>query len=363
MDPWTLDQRLYAYDSFVRNNESIVTVQRDFRRHFNIHRNAGVPSRNTILRWVHNFRTTGSILKKPPPGPRPTARTPENIDRVREAFLRSPRRSVRRQSAALNMDRCTVRRILHEELHFHPYKIAVVQQLNERDFLQRVQFCREMLVMFEENQHFLLFMSDEAHFYLNGFVNKQNCRFWSETNPRQLHERPLHSPKVTVWCAVGKVGVVGPYFFEQNEAAVTVTGERYIDMINSFFVPELRNKEIDLENVYFQQDGATAHTSRATMAVLRSLFPGRIISRFGDIPWPARSPDLSSCDFFLWGYLKSRVYENKPRTLNELKNAIRHHISQIDPLLLQRVEDSYRLRLQQCIDENGHHLSDTIFRT
>jgi hypothetical protein len=66
------------------------------------------------------------------------------------------------------------------------------------------------------------------------------------------------------------------------------------------------------------------------------MFPGHLISRFGDVPWP---PDLSTCDFFLWGYLKSRVYAHKPRTLNDLKEAISQEIRPIDRQLLARVMD------------------------
>jgi hypothetical protein len=55
----------------------------------------------------------------------------------------------------------------------------------------------------------------------------------------------------------------------------------------------------DLENVWFQQDGATAHTARISLGVLQQMFPGRLVSLRGDIGWPARSPDLSMCDFFL----------------------------------------------------------------
>jgi hypothetical protein len=51
---------------------------------------------------------------------------------------------------------------------------------------------------------------------LNSCVNKQNFRYWSETNPQQVHERPLHSARVTVWCAIAEFGVVGPYFFEEG---------------------------------------------------------------------------------------------------------------------------------------------------
>ena len=52
-----------------------------------------------------------------------------------------------------------------------------------------------------------------------------------------------------------------------------------------------------------------------------------IISRGGDIPWPARSPDLSVCDCFLWAYLKSSVYLTKPHDIDKLKNTIKGEIT------------------------------------
>ncbi|PNF21918.1 hypothetical protein B7P43_G01779 [Cryptotermes secundus] len=122
----------------------------------------------------------------------------------------------------------------------------------------------------------LVFFSDETHFHLSGCVKKQNMRCWSGNNPRELHERPLHSDKVTVWCALSRVGVIGPYFFEEDNHAVTVNSQRYVDMIKNFFEPAL--EEMHLGNVWFQQDGTTAHTARASMTVLRAKFPGRLIS-------------------------------------------------------------------------------------
>ena len=71
-------------------------------------------------------------------------------------------------------------------------------------------------------------MHDEAHFHLDGYVNKQNCRFWAVENPRELHQRPLHTAKVSVWCGILKVEIAGPYFFEEEGA--TVTSERYVEM-------------------------------------------------------------------------------------------------------------------------------------
>jgi len=91
--------------------------------------------------------------------------------------------------------------------------------------------------------------------------------------------------------------------------------------------------------------------------------PGHLISRFGDVPWSPRSPDLSTCDFFLWGYLKSHVYTHKPRTLNDLKEAIHQEIRPIDRQLLARVMDDFKKKLENCIQEDGRYLTDIIFKT
>ncbi|GFW57677.1 hypothetical protein TNCV_2925961 [Trichonephila clavipes] len=50
--------------------------------------------------------------------------------------------------------------------------------------------------------HKRILFSDEAHFWLNGYVNKKNCRIWSEANPQVYVETPLHPEKLTVWCAL-----------------------------------------------------------------------------------------------------------------------------------------------------------------
>ena len=72
-------------------------------------------------------------------------------------------------------------------------------------------------------------------------------------------------------------------------------------MLDNFLKSQLNNLAADVEDIWSQQDGATAHTAQRTK---RKLFPGHSISHRYDISWPARSPDLAPCDFFLWGYLK-----------------------------------------------------------
>ena len=73
-------------------------------------------------------------------------------------------------------------------------------------------------------------------------------------------------------------------------------------------------------------------------------------------------PDLNACDFFLWGYLKSKVYENRPRTAADLKHDIRNEVAAIPGVMLQRVMRNFRERLQEYVDNNGQHLKDTLFK-
>ncbi|GFW49843.1 transposase [Trichonephila clavipes] len=61
---------------------------------------------------------------------------------------------------------------------------------------------------FDEAVAAILFMTDEAHLWLNGYVNKQNCRIWSEANPQVYVEAPLHPEKLTVWCALWAGGIL-----------------------------------------------------------------------------------------------------------------------------------------------------------
>ena len=71
-------------------------------------------------------------------------------------------------------------------------------------------------------------VSDEAHFWLNGYVNKQNC----EDQPEELQKLSMHPERVTVWCGLWTGGIIGPYFFKDAENRnVTMNGERYREMI------------------------------------------------------------------------------------------------------------------------------------
>ena len=74
------------------------------------------------------------------------------------------------------------------------------------------------------------------------------------------------------------------------------------------------------------------------------------------------SSRVSVCDFFLWGYLKSKVYVRKPRTVNDLKVSIREVIATLPQEMLVNVMQNFEERLRTCVRQEGRHLSDIIFR-
>jgi len=106
---------------------------------------------------------------------------------------------------------------------------------------------------------------------------------------------------------------------------------------------------------------ATAHTAVISIAELRRLFPQRVISGFGDVPWPPRSPDLTAPDFFLWGYLK-QVYSFRPRDLHALKENVREEITKLSGETLQALMRTFVTRVHLCIKEGGGHLKDIVHK-
>jgi len=87
MQQWTGEERAFAVKVYYQNGESLVRAWRVFCTHFNVPRNRPVPSNYVINTWVDNFEVSGSTSKKRG-GSQKTVRTPENIERVREAFER-----------------------------------------------------------------------------------------------------------------------------------------------------------------------------------------------------------------------------------------------------------------------------------
>ncbi|GFY32411.1 putative LOC100569746 [Trichonephila clavipes] len=131
-------------------------------------------------------------------------------------------------------------------------------------------------------------------------------------------------------------------------------------MITNFFIPEL-NKH-DVQELGFQQDGATCHTARATIGLLKDTFGDCLISRFGPVNWPPRSCDLTPLDYFVRGYVKSLVYADKRQTLDHLEDNICRVIADIRPQMLEKVFGNWTSRLNYIRANRDRHIPEIIFK-
>ncbi|KAJ4439097.1 hypothetical protein ANN_15054 [Periplaneta americana] len=173
----------------------------------------------------------------------------ENVERIREAFQRSPRKSIRQASVQLNIPPTTVHTVLHKRLRLRAYKLQLHQMITPNDKLERKRFAETMLDKVDDDDTFLtrVCFSDEATFH-------------------------------------------------------TVTADTYLDMLQLYAVPQLPDGAI------FQQDGAPPHFANMVRTFLDEQFPARWIGRGSPyITWPARSPDLTPPDFSC-GDLQERIY-------------------------------------------------------
>ena len=321
----------------------------DCRRRFRIEFNKEAPPRQTLIDWKNKLLETGSLVHQRPGQGRPkSAESQENEERVLGAVQRDPTTSTRRLSEELELSQSNVCRILKKN-EFHPYKPLYCQELVDGDDDRRRQFCEVMQNRFTNDPSFLrkLTFSDECVFHLNGQVNKHNVHFWSTDNPHIRFRDPGQAPSVTVWACISFNGII-----DTNIDTRTMNGERYCEILCEKVVPYFkRNKQM-----IYQQDGASSHYCVNARQILDQEMPQQWIGRRGFIEWPARSPDLTTCDYWFWSYLRSRVYHPQnvifPSVI-ELTNRIQMEMTAI-PLKMFR--DSFRdfpKRLQKCLSANG----------
>ena len=151
--------------------------------------------------------------------------------------------------------------------------------------------------------------------------------------------------------------MIGPFWFEyDNERSVTINTERYVQVLGKFWTALGQRRGVVRVFQWFQQDGATPHTSDVSLARLQQRFPVRLISRRCDPQWSRHSPDLNPPDFYLWGYLKDRVYGNNTQTIPDLKTAITAAIRAIPREECGRVIENLAHQIQMCLQRRGAHL-------
>ena len=158
-----------------------------------------------------------------------------------------------------------------------------------------------------------------------------------------------------VWMGVTGNGLVlGPHFIQGR-----LDTREYLRIIRYHVIQrEFVRLGINKANSWWIQDGATPHTSNASLRYLRGQFPGKVVSNRGDVEWPPRSPDLTVCDFFLWGYMKQQIWERprnlQPQTLDQLKASITNVAAHLDPQMIRNAFTGMVNRVNKCYGKNGN---------
>ncbi|BFZ09215.1 hypothetical protein BsWGS_12254 [Bradybaena similaris] len=124
-------------------------------------------------------------------------------------------------------------------------------------------------------------------------------------------------------------------------------------MLETWFIPQLVSTGI-MPVAILQQDGAPAYFI-SVRRLLDENFPGRWIGRGSQHQWPARSPDLSSCDNALWGMTKENIRKTRYNNAVQLKAAIRASLNSISPDDLQCISARTWRRIRLCAENDGEH--------
>lgn len=353
---YTTAERIEIVRLYFRNNDCARATARVFNE---MHPDKFV-GHQYVLKLMQKFMETGSVANKKHQPERRIINEPVEIAVLGHVAMDN-NQSLNKLSRASGVSTSSIWRIKKKH-KFHPYKIKLLQELNEDDNDRRLQFCEVMSNNLLNTMHlYNICFSDECMFFLNGQVNRHNCRYWSDTNPHWFRETHTQYPqRLNVWAGIVGDHIVGPYFIDGN-----LTSATYLELLDTTIDPRitelLENDENLLENeLVFQQDGAPPHYALPVREYLNDRFPGRWIGRRGPIEWPARSPDLSPLDYFLWGHLKSKVYATQPADIEDLRQRIIEECRQVTPQVLANVRELFESRLYYCMEMNGGHFEHLL---
>ncbi|RWS18118.1 histone-lysine N-methyltransferase SETMAR-like protein, partial [Leptotrombidium deliense] len=205
--------------------------------------------------------------------PEQTVVTDEIAAKV-EALIKDDHKISTRQIALqLDISHTSVWRILKHILKLYPYKVQLLQALTTKHIEQRILVGNQVLQLIDSGMMDVskTRFSDEAHFWLNGYVYKQNYRYWADENPHIGIPREAHPQRVTVWCAFSFRGKIGPIFTTQN-----ITGAWFKKLLENEFLPFIRNNNY-LEDSIYMQDGATPHRTTEVFDLLHGALVRRVI--------------------------------------------------------------------------------------
>ncbi|CAM4744288.1 unnamed protein product [Rotaria magnacalcarata] len=286
-----------------------------------------VVSERTVRRWQHMYRSTDTIDLKTPAGRPRIIRTKSLIRKVKNRFIYKGRQSARKLVNSRGISKGTIGRIIHEDLHLHAYRVIVESNLNDEHKQRRVSFTYWVAFSIAKMTVFMLPLDTTL------------------MNTKEQSRRPSFQKKLMVWLAASKNGLLLPIICEPGE---TLTHENYIEIVLPHALSE--GQRLLGDNFIYQQDNATPHKHKDSIAWIKKNFPRFIDEK----KWPPNSPDLNVLDYYVWDAIGHNMHWDKVKSYDSLIDEIKKGISRVPKNDLLR-------SVQNWSSYSSNYVSTSIF--
>lgn len=292
----------------------------------------------TVRHWIKVWQETGEVHLAPIPG-RPKIST-ESEDKTLVRITKRNREGSSRElvgawcrQTGVQASARTVRRRLKAAgaKNVLPPKAPLLTDKHKQN---RVSWAKQH----QRRRWDRILWSDEKTFYVYG----RAVRVWQWDGEKFKHEVPKHSPKVNVWACFSRQGWGEIHFYKKSldsDLYIDILDEHLLSCANAMFTGPW----------FFQDDGATSHTSRKTKK-------WKADNNVPQLSWPANSPDLNPMED-VWGLLVKRISRRHPSTTAELQEIILDEWKKLDLNYAVALVDSMRKWCRLVIEGKGETIN------
>ena len=304
-------------------------------------------SKQSVNYTIKRFQETGEFQSRTRSG-RPRVTSPATDRSIRRACVANPTISATEIRAGLPANTSapstrTIQRRLSTEFNLKAYRPAKKPALSPKNIRDRLAFCNRVKDWTPEMWAKVLF-SDETivQQFSNRGSNKIRRPPNSRYNKRYIVRTVKHSPQVMIWGSFSSSGRGNLYFLPPR---TTMRASNYLELLKDRLPTMMQVRQTNI----FMHDGAPCHKARCVSEWLSS----EGIEVLG--PWPGNSPDLNPIEN-LWNFMKNKISEHKPTSLNDLKETIRRvWCMEITPTRCQDLVDSMPRRVATVLENCGEH--------
>ena len=294
-------------------------------------------------------RTTAK--KKPGPKPKLSAIQVRNI--LKRVDSSNPP-SQRDLASMYNVSQTTINKTIKKH-NRRVVKKPKVHGISNDTIEKRYKRSWNLYRLLRKNRWKKVVTCDEAWFYLKdsrGQTSIQYLKADQKRNEAEVLTQVTHSKGIMVWIAFCADGFFTPIFVTPG---AKIDSDYYCNNVIKPFYKEYIRRYPD-NGLLFHQDSAPAHVSKKTTDFMDNLGLRYITKN----QWMPSSPDCSPCDYWLFGYLKSRMRRRKAKTINGLKKVLKDEVKKIPLSMIHRALRSWPRRCRLVYYNKGNNIENLI---